>query len=83
MTKLQSVSGELELKAHSNTQAKLTASSPFTIITDGKGKEIVVRKSTICWLLSKTKGKLSIDRVQRVRQKTLSSTKKKPLKKNK
>lgn len=75
MTKLDSVKGTLELKAYNNTCIKLPELSPFTVVTDGNGKEIVVRKSSICWLLRKTNGKLSSDRIQRVRQETLSLSK--------
>lgn len=42
-------------------QIRLDEKSPFTVVIDNTGKEMVVRKSSICWLLSKDRYKLSSD----------------------
>lgn len=47
--------------------------SPFVIVVDGKGNEKVVRKSSVCWLLSKDKYKLSSDRLVRVTERDYST----------
>lgn len=46
--------------------------SPFVVVVDGKGNEKVVRKSSVCWLLSMDKHKLSSDRLVRVMEKDYS-----------
>lgn len=46
----------------------LDEKSPFVKVTDKSGKEMVVRKSSVCWLLSQDKFKLSSDRLQRVQE---------------
>lgn len=62
------VQGELELKDYTSCTIKLSETCPFTVVTDSTGKETVVRKSSICWLLNEFTGKLSSDRLLRVRQ---------------
>lgn len=47
----------------------LDEDSPFVVVANTKGKEMVVRKSSVCWLLSKDKSKLSSDRLVRVQEK--------------
>lgn len=56
-------------KTYSANQIHLKEDSPFVVVLDKNGGEIVVRKSSICWLLSKDKFKLSSDRLQRVQEK--------------
>ncbi len=71
------ITGELLLKDYSNgadenhsaNKIRLNEDSQFVVVVNKKGKEIVVRKSSICWLLSKDKCKLSSDRLQRVQEK--------------
>lgn len=41
----------------------------FTCVVDNTGKSKVVRKSAVCYMLSKDKHKLSSDRLQRVQEK--------------
>lgn len=56
-------------KTYSANQIHLKEDSPFAVVIDKNGEEMVVRKSSICWLLSKDKCKLSSDRLQRVQEK--------------
>lgn len=46
--------------------------SPFVAVVDDTGNEKIVRKSSLCWLLSKDKHKLSSDRLVRVMEKDYS-----------
>lgn len=55
--------------AQSDGVIHLDEKSPFVVVVDKNGKEMVVRKSSICWLLSKNKFRLSSDRLQRVKEK--------------
>lgn len=48
---------------------RLDENAPFTYVVDSTGKSKVVRKSAICYVLSKDKHKLSSDRLQRVQEK--------------
>ncbi|XP_077281029.1 uncharacterized protein LOC143907863 isoform X2 [Temnothorax americanus] len=50
-------------------EAQLNLQSPFVNYVDNTGKEIVLRKTTLCWLLSNGHSRLSSDRVHRVKQK--------------
>ncbi|XP_046409390.1 uncharacterized protein [Neodiprion pinetum] len=68
MITLQSVTGTLELKNYSTQTVQLNETSPFAVVRDSSQAEYVVRKSSICWLLNKTKHRLSSDRLQRVRE---------------
>lgn len=64
------LSGVLEqdlcLRDYSDQVDQLGEDSRFTKITDKRGFSKVVRKSSIVWLLSNSKGTLSSDRLQRV-----------------
>lgn len=61
--------GELSMRDYSSASTQVKENSPFAVVVDGTGKESVVRKSSICWLLSKDKCKMSSDRLQRVKEK--------------
>lgn len=74
-TVLSTVQGNLELRDYTDCKIKLNESSPFTIVTDSTGKETVVLKSSICWLLNEFSEKLSSDRQLRVRQSEYESYK--------
>lgn len=67
LTVLSNITGKLELQDYSEAKIDLNRNSPFTVVKDSHGKEHVVRKSSICWLLSTNVSKLSSDRLQRVR----------------
>lgn len=73
--------GYLNMKNYETTLA-LSKTSSFIIVTDAHDKEIVVRKSFICWLLNKNCGRLSSDRLQRVMEKEYSSKPKSTLRSN-
>lgn len=47
---------------------QLDEKSKYVAVADNNGKEKVVRKSAICYVLSKNKYKLSSDRLQRVKE---------------
>lgn len=68
---LKSLSGELNIKDHNYFGIDLNEASPYCVVSDDTGKEKVVRKSTICWLLSKDRHSLSSDRLSRVKQSEL------------
>lgn len=70
------------MKDYGETTLALNKTSPFTIVADAHGKEIVVRKSSICWLLNKNCVRLSSDRLQRVMEKEFSSGSKSTLRSN-
>lgn len=74
--------GYLNMKNYGETTLALSKTSPFTIVADAHGKEIVVRKSSICWFLNKNCGRLSSDRLQRVMEKEYSSKPQSTLKSN-
>lgn len=65
---LQSVTGELNLKTHTDQHINLNENSPFTVVHDSSNNEYIVRKSSICWLLNKHKERLSADRLVRMRE---------------
>lgn len=46
--------------------AVLDEKSPYTEIHNSTGRTIIVRKSSLCWLLRKDRRKLSSDRIRRV-----------------
>lgn len=50
-------------------QILLDERSIFVYVADNNGKEKVVRKSAVCYVLSKDKHKLSSDRLRRVQEK--------------
>ena len=58
--------GYLNMKDYGETTLALSKTSPFTIVADAHGKEIVVRKSSICWLLNKNCVRHSSDNLQHV-----------------
>ena len=64
---------DLELKDYSESKnIEKDIPTPFTLVHTNTGQEIVVRKSSICWLLNKSVGKLSSDRMQRVQENELN-----------
>lgn len=66
---LSNATGELRLKNYNSTNnSHIPESSPFAAVRCISGKDIVVRKSSIVWLLSKTKSNLSSDRLVRVQE---------------
>lgn len=66
---LMGVTERLELRNYARSlNANLNEDGRFAIVSNGAGKEMLVRKSSICWLLSKNKYKLSADRLQRVKE---------------
>lgn len=64
---LTSLAGSVSMRDYSQANMTLSEESPYTIVIDNTGKEYVVRKSSIVWLLTNTKHSLSSDRLQRVR----------------
>lgn len=65
LTCLQSLQGDLNLKIFPNSQ--ISENSKFVIVRDAN-KEYTIKKSSLCWLLSKGGVHLSSDRLLRVRQ---------------
>lgn len=53
-------------------ESVIDENSAFTLVVDGKGNRKIVRKSSVCWLLSKDKHKLSSDRLVRVAEREYS-----------
>lgn len=49
-----------------NIQDEIPESSPYVEIYNDGQKRVVVKKSSLCWLLREDPGKLSSDRIQRV-----------------
>lgn len=70
---LSSIVGPLNLKHHTYSGIDLTETSPYCVVCDCSGTGKPVRKSTICWLLSRNKHTLSSDRLTRVKQSELVS----------
>lgn len=68
-TVLSTVTGILALKNYSASYSEsgLNETSPFTLVSDASGADKIVRKSSICWLLTKNKSHFSSDRLQRVK----------------
>ncbi|KAJ6639407.1 hypothetical protein Bhyg_12151, partial [Pseudolycoriella hygida] len=73
---LSSISGTINIKTHSHLDIDLNEKSPYCVVRNDSGKEKVVRKSSIYWLLSKDKHMLSSDRLTRVKQCESATTKK-------
>lgn len=46
---------------------KITEHSPYVVVECSDGKHVVVKKTSLCWLLRKSPSKLSSDRIYRVR----------------
>lgn len=65
---LTTITGTLELPDYQATKKVADENGPFTLVKDSLGVEHVVRKSSICWMLNRTAGKLSSVRLERVRQ---------------
>lgn len=63
---ISGLTGELMMRDYSTTKIKVDENGPYAVVVDSIGREKVVRKSSICWLLSSDKYKLSNDRLQRV-----------------
>lgn len=59
---------EIEFNENSG-KIHLDETSKYVVVADKNGKEKVVRKSAVCYVLSKDKYKLSSDRMQRVKEK--------------
>ncbi|XP_043289665.1 uncharacterized protein [Venturia canescens] len=70
---LSNAQGSLLLKNYEQYEIKLQPDSPFVVVKDNHNKELVVRKSSICWLLQKNSSNLSSDRLQRVRESELNT----------
>lgn len=69
LQQLSSPTGEILLKNYSRSSLiSISETSPFTAVRCSSGKEIVVRKSSIVWLLSTKKSNLSSDRLVRVQE---------------
>lgn len=68
MNALSAINGELELRDYSETNMEISETSPFTIVNIKNGSSKIVRKSSICWLLTKNKSYFSSDRLQRVKE---------------
>ncbi len=51
-----------------NSTDDLSEDTRFALAVDSTGKSKVVRKSAVCYVLSKDKHKLSSDRLQRVQE---------------
>lgn len=58
---------KLKNYAHKFAGKQISEESPFVEICNDEAKRIVVKKSSLCWLLREDPGKLSSDRLQRVR----------------
>ena len=71
---LCNVNGSLDLRNYNN-KTILNPDSPFICIQDSSNNNIVVRKSSICWLLNKNNFTLSSDRLQRVKDCELEKSK--------
>lgn len=68
---LSGITGDLEFKDYSRTAAGIDAdeNGKFAIVATYTGKAKKVFKSAIVWYLNNNKGKLSSDRLERVRAK--------------
>lgn len=63
---LSNITGELEMRDYSKTGINLGEEDRLAIVVDSSGKEKVVRKSGIVYLMLQDRCKLSSDRLQRV-----------------
>lgn len=57
-------SGNVGLKTF--TDVNITETSPLVKVLDGQGNQVVIRKTTLCWLLNSGDSKISSDRLKRV-----------------
>lgn len=65
---LSSMWSTINLKDYSEKYPDINESSPFVTLVNGTGKEIVIRKSSLCWMMSTNKSTSSSDRLQRVKE---------------
>lgn len=68
LTVLSYIERSLNLRGYDKNKTDIKSDNPFTIVKDGQNNEIVVRKSSMCWLLNQNNYNLSSDRLQRVRE---------------
>lgn len=61
------------LRDYTDSNIVLNELSPFTQVKDKNGNSKVVRKSSIVWLLTTSKNKLSSDRLRRVQSKCIEN----------
>lgn len=71
---LKSITGPLIMRDYA--ACNVDEDSPYCVVLDGTCKEHIVRKSSICWLLTQNKHSLSSDRLVRVRESDLIKQKK-------
>ena len=64
---LSNVTGSLELKKYDKCKVKIDPNSEFIVVKDKRNNKSIVRKSSICCLLSKDQSTLSSDTLQRVK----------------
>lgn len=57
----------IQLKDYSEKLINIDERSPYALLDSTKGKKVVVRKTSLCWLLRNESRKLSSDRLIRVR----------------
>ena len=67
LTILSCIPGDLKLPAMKKQKHDIKPNDPFIFVTDAKGNEHVVPKSSICWLLNSRKCILSNDKLERVK----------------
>lgn len=70
----------IQLKDFSHKAKTIDGSSPYTEILCSNNKRVIVKKTSLCWLLNPGNKKLSSDRLQRVRY-SAKSKKSKPKRK--
>lgn len=68
----------IQLKDFSNQpkQNVIVEKSPYAEIRSARGKRIIVKKTSLCWLLRKESQKVSRDRLVRVRHTAKKSSSK-------
>lgn len=67
------IRADLKLRDYTDQNIILNELSPFTQVTDKHGNSKVVRKSSIVWLLTTSKNKLSSDRLRCVQSKCIEN----------
>ncbi|GAB0097926.1 hypothetical protein DMENIID0001_136110 [Sergentomyia squamirostris] len=72
----------IEVNLRDYKSAPVEKDSRFLNIRDKKGKEMVVRKSSLCWLLSNETNKVSNDRLRRFKEPAAHERTKVKIKKN-
>lgn len=65
---LSSMSGSISLKDYSEKYPNIDEQSHFAIVVNEAGKESIIRKTSLCWLLTTDKAYSSSDRLQRVKE---------------